>query len=266
MTSPKDGAAGKPLICASEFDIVHRIFTEETNFHWFLDFMLAPVLGEWWDRRDKRWSFTIICFVERTALGLEPGEQPGDVDVLIVPQRNGRWYPTKTMAIEVKILRLNLSNRNKHPRPSGAQQAKGLVRDGFPYVGLLHLIFTEPSPLEEWKPLMHARIIDDFGHVEILGEFPTDTIGTISAQRQFGRLKQKIDGSCIGANSISLSTNEEGVRIKGYSTLGTLVRPTRNPHINRQLLNRVRQLCVQLQRSGHIRKPKRSNEPQSSTA
>jgi hypothetical protein len=246
------------LISAPEHEIIRQIVTEQ-NVGWYFEFMISAALGDRSDRRGQDWVHQFMCAINRSALGLKSYEKPGDIDVLIVPRYQGRWFASKAMAVEVKVLRLPKSNRDKHPRPSGRKQAEGLLRDGFPYVGLLHLIVAEPSPSAEWKRLMHAKIIDDHGRVEVLGEFPTDTIATATTRRQYGRLLQLARGSFFGVGAVGLVLNNSGTAIAGNSTLNTFTQPARNPNADDQLIERIGDLCEWFSRSGRVLQQSRTS-------
>ena len=63
----------------------------------------------------------------------------------------------------------------------------GLLRDGFPYVGILHIILSEASPENAWRPMGIYRVVDDFGNVEVVEENKLmDPIVGDSAMRQRG--------------------------------------------------------------------------------
>lgn len=203
--------------------------------------MISAAIGS----RPRNRQLAVLCGVTRPDLGLNPLEKPGDFDVLLLPNLDGKYYLNEIMAIEVKILRLRRKNRDKHPSPTGTAQAQGLLRDGFPYVGMLHLIISEPSPLEEWKPLMRARLLSAAGNAETLpGKFPVDTIGIEAAERHFGRMTKYVAGTCIGAKSIALVLDESGCQIIGRDLHNREIIPAKNPYMNLELLQRVCDLAA----------------------
>lgn len=115
---------------------------------------------------------------------------PGDIDLLIIPYEDGRLVVSKTLAIELKILRAKFSNQKKSPNEFGFSQASGLLNAGFPYVAVVHLIVSDTSPEDAWREILMAKVIDaDSGAIELLGNEKKDMMPADLIQRSFGRLK-----------------------------------------------------------------------------
>jgi hypothetical protein len=163
----------------------------------------------------------------------------------MLPERDGNYYLEEIIAIEVKILRLPVRNRNLHVRPSGREQARGLVRDGFPFAGILHIIIPEASPVEQWKPMSQYKFTNDNFEVEsIPGIFSTDAIGAEVAERHFGRMKRYVEGTCIGAKAVSLVLDDSGRKILGRDISNREISPMRNSSVDRELLKRFCRLAA----------------------
>ena len=229
----------KDLSSLSEQELIRKIITEPKGLFHFFNFVIEPALG----LSREGWDYQLFCGVEREVLGLPKGEKPGDIDILIIPCRNHVPHPDLMAAIEVKVLRLPVAKRHKDTASSGVKQAKGLVRDGFPFAGILHLILAEPSPKEDWRSLKVARVIhEETGEVEILpDERPYDPIINDGAERQFGRLRKNLEGTCIGFHAVGLIPDIAVKRIKGTSVMPGWM-ATRNPNVNSRLLDAVRSL------------------------
>ncbi len=227
----------------SEQELIKHILYHYDGLYWFFNFVVEPALGPPGPDR-KAWDYRIYCNVERRDLGLEPDGKPGDVDVLIVPVRNGVLAVQNCMAVEVKRLYLRAAKRSRDTNSSGAEQAAGLVRDGFPFVGLLHIVVAEESPKTEFAKGSVVRVLDELGNAEMLpGEVMVDPIGRIAPERQLGRLEARVKNQVIGLNSVCVFLNADGSRIIGNST-GPSRLASRNPINNSTLLRRVEQLCA----------------------
>ena len=161
----------------------------------------------------------ILKEVPREELGLVASHKPGDIDLLLVPY-NGAPMLDKSIAIEVKVVRPTIEKPGKSPSKLGVTQARGLLKDGFPYVGLLHVCIPEPLPTE-----MHLNIpmkgwnVDEFGNMEDLGyDVLWDPFPTISADRQLGRLLATVVPESIAYRVIGLVTDPGNDKIRGCTS------------------------------------------------
>lgn len=156
-------------------------------------------------RRQRRgWHYTFITEVQRKWLGLDPRLQPGDIDVIIIPGCNGKILLEYTAAIEVKRLSLRSGIVGKNVGRYGGTQARGLVRDGFPLSGILHVIVTEPGPIDNIKNLQQWQVINDQEHVAFVRDVRMDVTGSIAADLQIDRLRSHVLDERIGLNAIAL--------------------------------------------------------------
>src|SRR5215212_3882865 len=106
-----------------------------------LDFMLASSNTRHAHRED---GFFLSLEVKREELQLEANKIPGDIDLLMIPWKGNQNLCDVAMAVEVKIVRPTVANPSRNANSFGTRQVKGLISDGFPYVGLLHVITPEP--------------------------------------------------------------------------------------------------------------------------
>jgi hypothetical protein len=104
-----------------------------------------------------------------TALGLPAVSRPGDIDLLIIPHKQGIPQPLETIAVESKVCRPTQSRPGKSPNSCGLAQSNALIGIGFAWVALLHFIQSEPSPPSRYVDGEMARIIDNYGRAEMLG-------------------------------------------------------------------------------------------------
>ena len=148
--------------------------------------------------------------VPREALALPPGRKPGDVDLLLVPYRD-RPMPERAIAIEAKVVRPTVEKPSRNVNSMGRRQALGLLEDGFPFVGLLHIVVPESLPEEH-----HLRVpvcdnkLDKAGKLKETGEYMSvDPFPLASARRQEGRLKALALPEPVAFKSIAFGLNVE---------------------------------------------------------
>lgn len=181
--------------------------------------------------------------LERELLGLAPGRRPGDVDLLVIPEIKGTLVCERAIAIEVKIVRPTFERPGRNSNSLGVSQARGLLDDGFPFVGLLHISIPEslPPELHLTVPHLSLRISPD-GRPTPSGKFYTlDPFPLYSAVRQRGRLDAMKLPEVVAYNSIAFTLSNDGERIVG-NTLGDDRRGAANPRADPQLLRRVKAL------------------------
>lgn len=114
---------------------------------------------------------------------------PGDIDFLIIPYEDDKIIISKTMAIELKIIRAKFIKQHKSPNEFGFSQAKGLIEAGFPYVAVTHLIISDQSPEDHWRDVLMAKIINaESGEIELLDTVKKDMMPSSLMERAMGRL------------------------------------------------------------------------------
>jgi hypothetical protein len=177
--------------------------------------------------------------VQRKHLGFGPGI-PGDFDVLIIPVLNGAPKAECSAVIEVKRLALRGPNWSKNVDRYGITQAEGLLRCGFPYVGVLHLIVNAPGPPENWKELQQFRVVDEFGRCEFEQSALSDMTGIYAAERQFARLSMRSPDSPIGLNCVALTQTTEGGKHWFHTTDPSQRPASQNPQINPILMKNIK--------------------------
>jgi hypothetical protein len=204
-----DGAAER-LVDLPEKDLVRHIVQQSSTLYHFFNFVVEPALGP---PPREGWDYLFYAEVERSHLGLRPGI-PGDIDVLIVPTRDGQPVPRLAMAMEVKRLALKGPKWDKNVDRYGVSQAEGLMRCGFPFVGLLHIIVNLDGPSDSWSEVEEWRAIDDSGRMEFVRKTDFDFTGQQSAERQFRRVLSRQPPSELGINCVSISMSPPEVNSK----------------------------------------------------
>jgi hypothetical protein len=103
----------------------------------------------------KNWAKYTGCYCLTNFLvkdvGLHIQGKPGEIDILLLPFDRYKVYYEKCSVFEVKIAKPHSENITKGANSDGYSQAIGLVKAGFPYVRLIHIIASQPLPNEQ-KP------------------------------------------------------------------------------------------------------------------
>lgn len=193
----------------------------------------------------------VAANVLREAVGLSPGQKPGDIDILIVPDGPMGPQLDKVMAAEVKIVRPTLANPGRNANSYGRSQASGLLRDGFPFVGLLHLVLPEPLPSEYLFDVPHiAPRPGQNGEPILTGETSkVDFFPRIAAERQQLRLEALDLPQAIAFTSIGIQLSEENSRLFSH-TLGHSRTGLRNFNTSSVLLQNIGRYLI----SGKMKK------------
>lgn len=158
--------------------------------------------------------------------------RPGDIDLLVIPYEGGELVLSRTLAIEVKVIRASYQNQGRSPNEYGFSQASHLMALGFPYVALLHLIVSDWSPASAWRKILVTQIIDPGeGSCEEPREFYADMLPTDLIGRAFGRLKANRRDERIGV--VAAYMGEHGL----WYPEG--MRSRRNPNASLALLKGV---------------------------
>lgn len=224
-----------------EKELIEYLFQKNQLGH-FVSFMISGTYP-FPDYDDRLVGLKYALNIEKEWLGLEPGHKPGDIDILIIPFMNGLPEFHKAMAVEVKVPRPTIINPGKNPSSMGVSQVKGLLRDGFPFCGLLHLSAAEPLPeeLQVPIPLMENRL-DENGNLIRSGKYVNlDYSGFSSVNRQIGRLKQLDIHQAVGfcTKSVGLYVDGNGKRMISISE-GHERWPMANPYTSQALISRIK--------------------------
>lgn len=231
------------LIDLGERDLVWFILNEVSTLYEYFNFVVQPAIGP---APRKGWDYVFLAEVDRQLLGLRADGLPGDIDVLIVPTLNGQLRPDLCCAIEVKRLALRGPNWSKNVDRYGISQAEGLLSDGFPFVGILHIVVANPGPEENKRLLEVWRVVDEYGRAERVGSEMRDMTGYDAAERQLFRLTSRSCAEVIGINSIAIARDASDNDRLWQSTRGSGSRQaSRNLTQNPNLLRSIRELIIE---------------------
>lgn len=162
-------------------------------------------------------GFYIAINVLREKLGFEKSQKPGDFDILIIPYSEHTLFFDRTCAIEVKIVRPTRKKPTKSPNSNGVSQVQGLIKDGFPLVGLIHICMPEPVPEKEKQTITFDTAVFDLDTPKNNGQFMQNTLEVkidpfpmFAVENQMKKLVSKEIPKYVGLCTIALTVNAKG--------------------------------------------------------
>jgi hypothetical protein len=125
---------------------------------------------------------------------------PGDIDLLVIPYEDDDLVLSMSMAVEVKIVRVQHSRQGKSPNRYGFSQAEASMRLGFPLVAVAHLVVSDNSPPEEYRTMLLGKIDHSDGEILLKDLTPVlaDPMPQELLRRSYGRLCANCTNSNIG--------------------------------------------------------------------
>ena len=171
--------------------------------------------------------------------------KPGDIDLLIIPYEDEELVLDQVLAVEIKIIQATFLKQGKSPGGMGFSQANGLIRMGFPHVAVAHLIVSDESPEETWKPMGVFRVLNSDGLLEPLPDQNVDHMPVHLMQRALRRMQAHSPVPQIGCAAVYLGQRSVIIENNHYdgSTWHPHVMPTSvNPNMDPELLTRVGKL------------------------
>lgn len=132
----------------------------------------------------------------RQEFGFDKNEKPGDFDIIVIPYSENEILFERTGVIEVKIVRPSRKKPLRNANSIGTTQVKGLINDGFPFVGLMHISLSEPLKEEEKTIINYCTIPANSGQTfekgktfeDYLIPVKMDAFQWFSADKQMQRL------------------------------------------------------------------------------
>ncbi|BCM26203.1 hypothetical protein ZMTM_24620 [Methyloradius palustris] len=156
------------------------------------------LLTDYFDSMPKNSGAMISIFLPMQSL-MPSVSFPGDIDLLIIPYEGNHLIVSEAMAVELKAVRAKFSNQGKSPNEFGFSQAEALLKLGFPYAGLAHLIVSDQSPVEFHQKMKVATIIDEVRQTaELTGDALVDIMPMHLMERSFGRLMANCKNQKLG--------------------------------------------------------------------
>lgn len=155
---------------------------------------------------------------------------PGDIDILAIPYEDDNLIPSLATAIEIKVLRAEKRRLGKSPNQFGFSQASSLLRHGFPYVAVGHVIVTNDTRDEPNREMLLARMGDQES-IASLTPVVEDMFEVDLCERTYGRLISNSPNENIGV----FAMNFDGSRV--FEALGKACRY--NPDYDSRLLSGI---------------------------
>jgi hypothetical protein len=169
--------------------------------------------------------------------------KPGDVDLLVIPYEGHELVMDRCVAIEIKAIRASFVKQGRSPNDFGISQARGLLDMGFPYVAAAHLIVSDQTPIEHWRPMSIAQVIGDNDEVRILPQRLADWMPIDLTLRAYGRLlKAAEDSPDVGIATVFLGTSVDellGRSDRRQEWFPMCREAPRNPKISEALLSGI---------------------------
>lgn len=153
----------------------------------------------------------ITTNVLRNKLGFSNIGKPGDFDIIVIPYSIHKIYFERTIALEVKIVRPTRKNALRNANSMGVTQVWGLINDGFPLVGIIHLCLTEPLKDEEKTKIKYMGKIGGDSTEVITNEddMPIvlyDSFSSWSMKKQMQRLISTDLPKYVGLLTVGINT------------------------------------------------------------
>ena len=165
--------------------------------------------------------------IPREEIGLERKGKPGDYDIVFIPYRQDHLFFDRTAVYEVKVVRPSFANQNRSPNSFGSTQVYGLLEDGVPLAGLIHVIAAEPLLPQQLGSIAMSRVpakgrredddppmppLDDLYELQPLDWLPGEAIN-----RQMHRLIMAGFPKYVAINAFSLMQNPDGSHTTTFS-------------------------------------------------
>lgn len=141
-----------------------------------------------------------------------PGvHNPGDIDLLVIPYESDELILNRVIAAEIKIVRATFQRQGRSPNEMGFTQGGQLLKAGFPYVAVLHLIVSDESPEHAWEFMGTTTVLNDEGRCGPLTTALVDTLPKHLLDRCIGRLRSARTRAEIGLATAFLGATDDEV-------------------------------------------------------
>ncbi|WP_214071850.1 hypothetical protein [Mucilaginibacter sp. dw_454] len=142
-----------------------KVIEKITNFRYkhngmpdltlFYNLLFDPV---GYEGMEEYHGFYIGTNILRKEIGIEREGRPGDYDIIFIPYHKDKLFYERTAVFEVKIARPSFENVNRNANSLGENQVYGLIADGFPLVGLLHIVISRPLSLNQTTQIKMGKV------------------------------------------------------------------------------------------------------------
>lgn len=174
--------------------LVNRKEKKSNFFLRYLTHFIAPDLDlqEYFEIKGLYVGINLL----RQEFGFDKNDKPGDFDLIVIPYTEEKIHFERTGACEVKVVRPTRKKPLKNANSLGRTQLKGIINDGFPFVGLMHLSMSEPLKEHEKPTIDYCTIGANSGekpeegktYEDYLVKVKIDTFQWFSVDKQMKRL------------------------------------------------------------------------------
>jgi len=202
-----------------EKDLINSLFISKEdnkiNHNLIYNLTFTPI---GYDEYANYSGFYIASNILREELGFNNLTKPGDFDILLIPFSDNKVHFERTCAIEVKVVRPTRSKPKKNANSMGEEQVYGLINDGFPLVGLIHICMAEPLKENEKQRIKFIKGGIGEGASQIpLDERDTEDIfidyfSGASSVNQMKRLISKGFPKYVGLFTFGLNIGEDNTK------------------------------------------------------
>ncbi|MBB6612166.1 hypothetical protein H7F15_14040 [Pontibacter sp. Tf4] len=193
---------------------------DKINYNLFSNLIYQPV-GD--HEYNKYKGFFIGKHLLRESLGFDKTTKPGDFDIIIIPFSGEKVFFERSCAIEVKVVRPTRRNPKRNANSIGEEQVYGLINDGFPLVGLIHICM--PEPLNENEKIKQRYITGGVG--ENASKVPLDEreavdvlfdhLAIVSLDNQMRRLVSRGFPKYVGLKTVGLNIEKDYSKMLTFS-------------------------------------------------
>lgn len=208
---------------SDERKIIAKItsFKNERKYHtdltYFYNLLFDPVRL---DGIEQYEGFYLATNVLREEVGLQRVGKPGDYDILFIPYYGEYLFYDRAAVYEVKIVRPSFKQPGKSANKLGEKQVYGLLEDGFPLVGLLHVVIADPLLPGQTSTIRMSKVPANIDRQpgdpplppleDLFEEEPLDWLPWYSVDKQMARLISIGFPKYVAIDAFSITQNPDG--------------------------------------------------------
>ncbi len=204
--------------------LIEKTKCDHGNLDFFYDVTNVPRKNDFnFDR------YYITKEILRSEIGLDPTQKPGDIDILIIPAFEDKIFFEFSSAFELKVVRPTNDNYKKNSNSLGTTQTFGLIQNGFPLIGLIHVCMNEPINLN------YLQQLPDLDNVNSIITF--DPFPIYSVETQYQRVLKTELPKYVGINIFGLSFTQDNEVVTQHTAKFTAFqRGYFNPNTSKTLI------------------------------
>jgi len=149
---PQDSDERRVIEAITEFALRNKHYPDLTFFY---NLLFDPVR---FDGIEEYNGFYLATNILREEIGIERKGKPGDYDIIFIPYNQHKMFYERTAVFEVKIARPTFESPSKGSNSLGETQIYGLIDDGFPLIGLLHIVIAKPLVIQQTSKIKVSKV------------------------------------------------------------------------------------------------------------